>query len=347
MILLYLYRIVVFTVSAVSHYAALVALLWFGQVYGRSEGFLTGDYIYTLGDLAVLSAMLQGVVFLLIISPFGGLFQAGCMPVRRMSKREAEVLGPMLNDVMQGYKDKKPSCIKRIRLRIEDNTQSNAYAFGKNTIVLTSGFFREYRWRAQLIKGVIAHELGHLHHRDLWFCHYVAGAGGVFTLIYAAFTLASFLAIRVADIFLPFLIVALPVMMLQLAMSAVIYIVRLPETVLGALSVFLSRAQEYRADNLVAVIIGVKGMIEFLESVQRGECYTEVGFLTMKRRSHPPSELRLEKLYDHLGYQDLAAERRINLVMERAIKRKIGVKKAFSKGISRNYSGEENLTSYI
>ena len=87
MIWLYLYRMVLFLVSGVSHYAALYALLWFGQIYGRNEGFLTGDYVYNHVDLAVMAAGIQGIVFLMMISPLGGLFQSASMPVRRMKRR--------------------------------------------------------------------------------------------------------------------------------------------------------------------------------------------------------------------------------------------------------------------
>ena len=319
MIWLYIYRVVLFLVSGISHYAALYALLWFGQIYGRNEGFLTDDYVYTHADLAVLAAGIQGFVFLMMVSPLGGLFQSASMPVRRMSKREAEVLEPLLKEVLDGYEDNKMQRIKRINLRIQDDIDSNAYASGKNTIVLTSGFFREYRWRADVIKGVIAHELGHLHHKDLRYWQYVASAGGALTLVHAVLALVSAMTMGVASVFLPLLIVAVPVMMVQLAMSAFIYVVRLPETGLMALSSFFSRTEEYRADSFAAEIVGVKGMISFLESIKRGESFTEVGFLTMKRRSHPPSELRLEKLFEHPGYQDLVKERRTNPAMERAI----------------------------
>lgn len=345
MILLYLYRMFVFIVSALSHYAAFYALLWFGQIYGQREGFLTGDYIYNEAEIAVLAAMIQGFVFLMMISPLGGMFHSASMPVRRMSKREAEVLNPLLQDVMGWYKDKKMPRIKRVHLRVEDNTDSNAYAFGKNTIALTSGFYREYRWKPDVIKGVIAHELGHLHHKDLRYWQYVASAGGVLTFVHGVLAFVSAMIMGVASVFLPLLIVAVPVMMVQLAMSAFIYVVRLPETALIALSSFFSRTEEYRADSFAADIIGVKGMISFLESIKRGESFTEVGFLTMQRRSHPPSELRLEKLYDHPGYANLVKERRTNPTIERTIKRKVKKKKSSKKQIFKNYS--DNNLNYL
>ncbi len=348
MIWLYFYRMALFLVSGISHYAALYALLWFGQIYGRNEGFLTGEYVYTHVDLAVMAAGIQGLVFLMMISPLGGLFQSASMPVRRMSKREAEVLEPLLKEVLDGYEDKKMQRIKRIHLRIQDDTDSNAYAFGKNTIVLTSGFFSEYRWRADVIKGVMAHELGHLHHKDLRYWQYVASAGGVLTLVHAVIALISAMTMGVAGVFLPLLIVAVPVMMVQLAMTAFIYVVRFPESALMAMSVFFSRTEEYRADKFAADIIGVKGMISFLESIKRGESFTEIGFLTMKRRSHPPSELRLEKLFEHPGYENLVRERRTNPVMEQAIKRETNRKKrSSSKKLYQPYHEEGDLTSYI
>ncbi len=131
MIWLYLYRLGVLLVSGISHGVALWGILWFGQIFARDNGVLTGDYIYKPTDFAVMAAGLQLIVFLVIISPLGSLFQKACLPVRRMSKREAEVLEPLLDQVMFSYKEKKSSRIKHVKLRIEDNPDSNAYAFGK------------------------------------------------------------------------------------------------------------------------------------------------------------------------------------------------------------------------
>ena len=317
MIWLYLYRMVLFMVSGVSHYAALYALLWFGQIYGRNEGFLTGDYVYNHVDLAVMAAGIQGLVFLMMISPLGGLFQSASMPVRRMSKREAEVLEPLMKEVLDEYENKKLQRIKRIHLRIQDDTDSNAYASGKNTIVLTTGFFREFRWRPDIIKGVIGHELGHLHHRDIMYWQYIVAAGGVFTFLQAVLRAVSAIASILAGVALPLLIVSLPLMMAQFIMDAVIYVIRIPERLLDLLSVFFSRAEEYRADRFAADIIGAKGIVAFLESVGKAECFNQKGFLVMQRRSHPPSELRLEKLLDHSDYEGSAKEPLARVVWER------------------------------
>lgn len=321
MIGLYLYRIVVFLVSGASHYAALYALLWFGQVYGRNEGLLTGEYVYSHVDLAVIAAGMQGLVFLVMVSPLAGLFQSVSMPVRRMSKREAEVLEPLMKEVLDEYENKKMQRIKRINLRIQDDTDSNAYAFGKNTIVLTTGFFREFRWRPDIIKGVIGHELGHLHHRDIRYWQYVVAAGGIFTFLQAVLRAVSAIASILAGVALPLLLVSLPLMMAQFVMDAVIYVIRIPERLLDLLSVFFSRAEEYRADRFAADIIGAKGIVAFLESVGKAENFNKKGFLVMQRRSHPPSELRLEKLFDHPDYEGFAKELPARVVWERPSER--------------------------
>ncbi len=101
------------------------------------------------------------------------------------------------------------------------------------------------------------------------------------------------------------------------------------------LSVFLSQAQEYRADKFAADVIGVEGMISFLESVKKGESFTEIGFLSMKRRSHPPSELRLEQFYDHPEYEVLVRKRRDRGVAEQ---RAVKARKAFRRKPKSRYN---------
>jgi Zn-dependent protease with chaperone function len=283
MALLYLYRVSVFIVSAASHYGALVALLWYGQEFAPGQGAMVLNPL-TLSELAVLAGLVQICVFLLMISPVGSWFREACLPVRRMSKREAGALEPLLQEIMQSYQGKKPARLRRVRLRMEDNPDHNAYAFGKNAIALTSGMFRRNSWNPEIIKGVLAHELGHLHHRDTRIWQYVGAAGGVFSLVHGLSRLVAAILTGLAEAVALFGLLAIPALIFTHVLSAIIYVIRLPEMMLGALSVFFSRGEEYRADRFAADIAGVRGLIAFLESLRRTERFTQKGFLIMKHK---------------------------------------------------------------
>lgn len=290
----------VFLVSVASHYAALFALLWFGQMMAIAEGLAFDSDVVEIG---VIAAGLQVVGFLLVISPLGYMFQKAYYPVRKLSIREEDKLRPLLEEVMAAYKDKKHARINRVELFIMDDPEWNASAFGKKNIAITSGLVDKLKWRDEALKAVLAHELGHLHHRDLWFWHYVDAAGGILAVMFGILGMVQKIATVLSDLFLPFIIVSLPLQMIYILFSYALNIMKLPVNLLAKVETYLSRKMEYRADNFAADLIGTKGVISFLETIKKIETYMEFGFLNMKRRTHPPSEYRIEKLHAHPSYE--------------------------------------------
>ena len=293
--MLYLYRILVFLISAGVHYAALFALLWFVQKNSV-------DINFSFLEIGIIAGFMQLAVFLFCISPLGYALQKSYYPVRRLSLREEEKLMPLLDELMASYKDKKYARIKRVELFMMDDREENAAAFGKNKIAITTGLLNRLKWRDHAIKGVLAHELGHLHHRDLWFWYYVEATGGIFSFLYGMLNLVQRMATALSDLFLPFIIFSLPLQIVCIVFSYGIRLLRLPTDIIERLEPYLSRSMEYRADKFSADLLGVKGILSFIESIKNDEHYMEFGFLNMKQRSHPPSEFRIEKLHTHESY---------------------------------------------
>ncbi len=299
--MLFAYRSFVFLLSAGIYSSALFALLWFGQKLARAEGLILD---FDTVELALIVAVMQGVSFLLIISPLGAFYQKSCYPVRKLSKRENDKLLPLLNEVMASYKDKKRAKVKNVNLFIMDDPEWNASAFGRNNIAITSGLFNKLKWRDDALKAVMAHELGHLHHRDLWFWYYVDAAGGALIMLFGLLGVAQRVATGLSDLFLPLIIVSLPLQITCILCSYVLHVLIFPVQILSKFEVYLSRRIEYRADNFAADIIGTKGVISFLETIKTIEKHMAFGFLNMKSRSHPPSEYRIEKLHSHPDYEE-------------------------------------------
>ena len=184
-----------------------------------------------------------------------------------------------------------------------DDPEENAAAFGKNNIAITTGLLNRLKWRDHALKGIMAHELAHLHYRDLWFWYYVDAAGGIFSLLFGLLGVILRTATVISDVFMPFIIVSLPLQMIYILFSYMMLIMKLPVDLLAKLEPYLSRAIEYRADKFSADLLGVKGMLSYLEGIKNDETYMEFGFLNMKSRSHPPSEFRIEKLHMHPSYE--------------------------------------------
>lgn len=79
--------------------------------------------------------------------------------VRKPVLAEEEKLQNCLREILQ-----RAHCDKQFRLRIEENLGFNAFAIGHNTIVISRGMLEQMTEGE--IKGVMAHELGHLQSKD-------------------------------------------------------------------------------------------------------------------------------------------------------------------------------------
>lgn len=87
--------------------------------------------------------------------------QTGCRSIKR--KDQAERLGPLFSEVLAKAKRIDPSIPDDIKLFICNDKEPNAFATGRKTICLTKGFLD---YSDEQIKAVLAHEVGHLAHKD-------------------------------------------------------------------------------------------------------------------------------------------------------------------------------------
>ncbi len=81
-----------------------------------------------------------------------------------LTKRDKERLIPLFNDVLASAGLEVKDLNKGIKLCIDNTNQVNAYALGSNTVVITRGAILQLD--DEQIKGILAHEIGHLIHGD-------------------------------------------------------------------------------------------------------------------------------------------------------------------------------------
>jgi len=89
---------------------------------------------------------------------------SGIRPLR--IKAEKERLTPLLAEVCSAYAkiDGESTYSRNVKLYIQESMNINAFAFGRETLVLTKGSIDLLSDEA--LKGLIAHELAHFHHSD-------------------------------------------------------------------------------------------------------------------------------------------------------------------------------------
>ena len=129
---------------------ALIAAL-FSNGFQSVEGALLGLGIYLVSLVIALSPIGEWVLRL----------QNGC---KKMTRREdIERFEPIFREVYSKAKKANPELPDTIKMFISDSKEPNAFATGRKTICVTKGLLN---YTDEQIKGVLAHEFGHLAHKD-------------------------------------------------------------------------------------------------------------------------------------------------------------------------------------
>lgn len=113
------------------------------------------------------------------------------MNVRRpMTQKEKDYLIPIFMDVYKTvirkqnkrYTKNGYSVSKNIGIFISDSMSINAYCFGSNTIVVTKGAINTFS--EEQLKGIIAHEFGHIVHGNTKALLFNKIGNGIFSLVF-------------------------------------------------------------------------------------------------------------------------------------------------------------------
>jgi len=115
------------------------------------------------------------------VSPIGETlfrFIESARPV--LTKQEREYLMPIFLDVYETIKAQNPN-IGEINLYIQDVMTVNAFAIGKHTVAVTKGAIETFT--PEELKGVLAHEFGHIVHGDTMALIINTVGNGIFSLV--------------------------------------------------------------------------------------------------------------------------------------------------------------------
>lgn len=184
------------------------------------------------------------------------------------------------------------------RLYILEDRDYNAYAFGRNRVVVHRGLME---FPDDPLKGILAHELGHLKHRDT--VYGITGAAmaqitDITLRIYGIFIYVISLLVNIFC-FIPILrlFIQLFLWLLTLTLNLLTWIGYLP---LNFFSLFTSRQAEYKADRYAYQIGLGKELYDGLSILH--ECYGNGvnGFFQELRSTHPATGKRLHRLQTYL-----------------------------------------------
>ena len=153
-----------------------IYIIWFAinflicwWMFGFSVGaFFLLLFVYAISICVALSPVGEWLLRLL----------SSARPV--LTKEEKEYLEPIFSEVYEAIKEKNPE-LKGVNLYLQDVMTANAFAIGRQTVALTKGAVETFS--EDELKGILAHELGHIAHGDTFAILLNTIGNGIFAVI--------------------------------------------------------------------------------------------------------------------------------------------------------------------
>lgn len=117
------------------------------------------------GGAFLLTILVYTVSIGFALSPIGEKFYRLTSGIRPLAlKEEIELIQPIFDEVYEDAKNQDEHISENIQLYIEDTMEVNACAIGRTTVAVTKGAMQFMN--TEELKGLFAHELGHMAHGD-------------------------------------------------------------------------------------------------------------------------------------------------------------------------------------
>ncbi len=273
-------------------------------VYSIRDSF-QGGHVSLYMPLVISSflwcAAIMGMAIAVSSSGYGDKIASLFLTTRKISLREEEKINPALEMIKQQYRQKFGLDLS-MKIHVMDEPHINGMALGKQTAAVSTGLLKV--GTQDEIMAVMAHEAGHLYHKD-----------GVFNLVYIT---ASF-----PTVFLNYLLRLsfsggitfkfMPtnmkdfgwawgffiVIMFMFFFVYFLFFLVLSFPVLWLMRFFETLIQwpiEYKADQFANELGHGAALIELFERIEDEDIRTETGFLRKYLYSHPPTALRIDKI---------------------------------------------------
>lgn len=255
----------------------------------------------SFGLAFLLSVISMVFIAWLLITPLGSNYLAWSARLRDPRNDEFTLIKPNLSHLTD-----KGLFITDIDVKISDDTFSNAYAIGKNIVAVTTGLIEEVKRGStsyDQLKGILAHELGHIKHGDSQILAMVIAFNAIGKIIVDFFAnLSSFISrlfigasnstddnnvstgCCIAGIFLSIF------SLLANLSSFILYGIILP---IGLHAI--GREEEYEADQYSASLGYGNYLADYLESVHCKESKPD-SLASKLFSTHPPIEERVKQL---------------------------------------------------
>ena len=246
----------------------------------------------------LVGLVLYGISIVLALSPLGEAllrFQNGCTKLAR--KDDIDRLEPIFKEVYSQAKKLNKNMPNDIKLYINDEESENAFATGRKTICVTRGLLN---LSDEHIKATLAHEFGHLAHKDTDLILVVSVGNLIITFIVTIIKLLILLFQLLGTLMGMFLggsdgliatiVTSITSLLTALFVTGAMWV----WTQIGILlTMKSSRAHEDKADEFAYNLGYGKALCEVLDSISGPE---PKGLFANLKSSHPKTSLRIAHL---------------------------------------------------
>jgi len=263
-------------------------------------GSMSLDIPLFLNSLLWASAILV-TALLISVSPLGDKIVSLFFATRRQSLREEQKINPAVERIKDLYRQKYGLDLD-INVCVMDEPHINGMALARETAAISTGLLKVAN--DDEIAGVLAHEAGHLHHKDsvLALALLVAGLPTVLlNYLLSIFFRISFASGGATGGGSPIGLLiggALLILFLMLFAYYVVFwaVSFLVLWLMRAFEVSTQWKMEYRADEFAMQLGYAPALIELFERVEDEDVRNSTGFLSKYLYSHPPTALRIDRL---------------------------------------------------
>lgn len=271
-----------------------IYVVWVILYFSLAWSILGADW-----DSFVLVFFLYGISILIALSPIGEVLLRFIEKVRPISTREEkEYLIPLFEEVYENAKEKDIKLNNNIKLYIIDNMYVNAFAIGRKTIAVTVGAIQTFS--QDELKGVIAHEFGHISNGDTKALLLSTIGNGIFTILIFILRIIMLITEVVFSLTrIPFLDVFALLARFIFDIGIIIFSY-VSEIILSV----NSRQNELWADRFAFDIGFGEELVSSLYILQKISLPQNIKLIDRLRASHPNTAKRIEQLENLLDTQD-------------------------------------------
>ncbi len=277
----------------------ILAFNWFvmfftlSLVFSLANGAVTHYQVFIIGGISFL--IVVGLAFLFNCVA-GQWFLRLLSGARKTIPREDAKLNPVIQQVQKAILERHGLTALDVQVMVVDNPIPNAFAIGKNTLVVSRAMY-ETSSDEQLL-GVIAHEFGHLHHGDSQKLGIALGvsvvsmtvamvASAIATVIEA---LSRILGATKSD---GGALMAIFGFVFTFFIFFFTIFVHAGNGMLKLAMLFVGRKQEYRADQFAIQAGFGAGLLSFLDKIKNMEFDAPKNLFSRLYATHPSTMLRI------------------------------------------------------